>query len=253
MTDYLRLFRTQMLTNKTYQAEPILDTKEYYERFAEPKKSKKRFSERRVTQASSSHKESDLRAGRALSHALDIRKFEIELYWKRATYFWTFIAAAFAGYAITYKTGDSEPKLLILFSALGLVFSFAWYLVNRGSKFWQSNWERHVDLLEDMTLGPLYKIVAVTKDNTASNFLTSPAQFSVSKVNQILSVFIIVVWSLLFIHSLVPTNFQLPFDLTKVFAIVIVFIFILLLLFKGKTSSKFETKGLHERSLHDKD
>ena len=28
----------------------------------------------------------------------DIRKFEIDLYWKRATYNWTFIAAIFAGY-----------------------------------------------------------------------------------------------------------------------------------------------------------
>jgi hypothetical protein len=35
---------------------------------------------------------------KALEHALDIRKFEIELYWKRASYFWTLIAAAFAAY-----------------------------------------------------------------------------------------------------------------------------------------------------------
>ena len=35
---------------------------------------------------------------KALDHALDIRKFEIELYWKRAAYFWTFIAATLAGY-----------------------------------------------------------------------------------------------------------------------------------------------------------
>ena len=32
---------------------------------------------------------------KALKQVLDIRKFEIELYWKRATYFWTFIAAMF--------------------------------------------------------------------------------------------------------------------------------------------------------------
>jgi hypothetical protein len=31
----------------------------------------------------------------ALKHALDIRKFEIELYWKRAAYFWTFIDLCF--------------------------------------------------------------------------------------------------------------------------------------------------------------
>jgi len=35
---------------------------------------------------------------RAIEQALDTRKFEIDLYWKRATYFWAFIAATFAGY-----------------------------------------------------------------------------------------------------------------------------------------------------------
>ena len=37
--------------------------------------------------------ESKLRE-KALDLALDIRKFEIELYWKRAAYFWGFIGAA---------------------------------------------------------------------------------------------------------------------------------------------------------------
>ena len=32
----------------------------------------------------------------ALEHALEIRKFEIELYWQRATYFWTFLDQAAA-------------------------------------------------------------------------------------------------------------------------------------------------------------
>ena len=35
---------------------------------------------------------------KALERALDIRKFEIDLYWKRAAYFWTFIAATLAGF-----------------------------------------------------------------------------------------------------------------------------------------------------------
>lgn len=34
----------------------------------------------------------------ALKMALDTRKFEIELYWKRATYFWAFIALAFGAF-----------------------------------------------------------------------------------------------------------------------------------------------------------
>ena len=160
-------------------------------------------------------------------------------------------AAAFTGYALTLKVTDPDPWLSMLFSALGLVFSFAWYLVNRGSKFWQSNWERHVDLLEDMTLGPLYKVVEVTEDNSAGNPLTSPAQFSVSKLNQILSVFVVAVWLLLFVRSLLPISCGLPLDPYKFAVFVLVTGFMLLLYFLGKSSNQFTTSGLHERS-HEK-
>lgn len=170
-----------------------MNADEYKAAFAEP------------TRMESTIKEEDTRAGRALTAALDIRKFEIDLYWKRATYFWTFIAAAFAGYALTYKTsGDHEPWLSLLFSALGLVFAFAWYLVNRGSKFWQNNWERHVDLLEEMTLGPLYTVVFAA--DSGPNPLTAAGQFSVTKINQMLSLFVTVVWLLLFVKSIGPVS-----------------------------------------------
>jgi hypothetical protein len=216
-----------------------LNTDEYRALFAEPQ----------PCRSKDEMKDADTRAGRALAYALDIRKFEIELYWKRATYFWAFIAAAFAGYAITYKAVDPEPWLSVLFSALGLVFSFTWYLVNRGSKFWQSNWERHVDLLEDMTLGPLYKVVAVTTDNSGGNPLTSPAQFSVSRLNQILSAFVAAVWLLLFVRSFQPVSRELPLDIYKLLTLGLVIVFLLLLYRYGKSSSQFTTSGLHKRAL----
>jgi len=34
----------------------------------------------------------------SLKYAHEIRKFEIDLYWRRAAYFWTFIVAAFAAF-----------------------------------------------------------------------------------------------------------------------------------------------------------
>ncbi len=34
----------------------------------------------------------------AFEKAWEIRNFEIEMYWKRASYFWAFIASAFVGY-----------------------------------------------------------------------------------------------------------------------------------------------------------
>lgn len=39
----------------------------------------------------------------AFKLAVDTRKFEIELYWKRATYFCAFIAMTFAGYGLVYR------------------------------------------------------------------------------------------------------------------------------------------------------
>ena len=168
---------------------------DYKNKFREPSKGATENS-----QEFKGEKEAYSRAGRALTLALDIRKFEIELYWKRATYFWGFIAAAFAGYAITYKTvSDHEPWLNLLFSSLGLIFSWAWFLVNRGSKFWQQNWEGHVDLLEDITLGPLYKTLAIDVDQKC--FLVAAGRFSVSKINQLLSFFVTLIWIILYFQA----------------------------------------------------
>lgn len=191
--------------------------------------------------------EADTRAGRALEYALDIRKFEIELYWKRATYFWTLIAATFAAYALTYKTAtDHEPWLSLMFSALGLVLSFAWYLVNRGSKFWQNNWERHVDILENMTLGPLYKVVAI---NPGNNPLTDAAQFSVTKINQMLSLFVTLFWIILLFKSVGPIECDRELDWYKLTTIALTFFALGALWKKGRSSIKHTTAKLYERKF----
>ena len=76
-----------------------------------------------------------------------------------AIYFWAFIAIALAGFgSVLAAKGipcDEKREALLTASCLGLVFSVAWYFVNRASKLWQENWEKHVDLLEDEVIGPL--------------------------------------------------------------------------------------------------
>ncbi|SKC97562.1 hypothetical protein SAMN05660461_0947 [Chitinophaga ginsengisegetis] len=129
---------------------------------------------------------------------LDIRKFEIELYWKRTTFFWTIIGSVIAGYFIVFsKTDSNQNSLKILFSLsnLGLVFSVGWYFANRGAKFWQVNWEKHVDIMEDDIIGPLYK-TTINKEYYRKKFfhLLSPFPFSVSKINQVLNVVLIGFW-----------------------------------------------------------
>lgn len=132
---------------------------------------------------------------KALNSALEIRKFEIEMYWKRATYFWTIIAVIFTGYFVLINEGGLEkyPNLVFLVNCVGFIFSLSWFLVNRGSKFWQNNWERHVDLLEDEITGPLYKTVIQKKDIKFWH-IHKEGKYSVSKVNQLLSLYLTAIW-----------------------------------------------------------
>lgn len=191
------------------------------------------------------------RAQTALELALDIRKFEIELYWKRATYFWTFIGAAFGGYALVYAraSGNNYDNswLLLVFSCLGFLFSIAWYLVNRGSKFWQNNWERHVDLLEDQVVGSLYKIIAQGEDS--KNPLTAAGKYSVSKINQILSVFISLFWILLIFKSLLPISCSLEPNCFKIGVLVGTVIACFCLFYFGKSETTDTTIKLSKRKL----
>lgn len=134
--------------------------------------------------------------------ASDIRKFEIELYWKRTTFFWTMIGTIIAGYFLTYSKIEDDsiklPKIVFSLANLGLIFSVGWYFVNRGSKFWQINWEKHIDCLEDFVIGPLYKTTLKTDYYRGKLMnLTAPYPFSVSKINQVLNLVIIFFWLIL--------------------------------------------------------
>jgi len=172
---------------------------------------------RTTTEQITSDKYKELFKGKekeALKHALDIRKFEIELYWKRATYFWTFIGATMAGFlAIQASSAANKQDLAVILACLGVVFSFGWLLVNRGSKFWQENWEKHVDVLEDDITGPLYKTI-MSRNEIEKNsdkiihLVTGPSAISVSKVNQIISLYVFILWLCLLWYSLPEFSFE---------------------------------------------
>jgi hypothetical protein len=119
--------------------------------------------------------------------AWDAKNFEIEHYWKRANYFWAFQVASFAGYftVIGSKAYPDNPQILYFVVCIGFITGLAWIFTNKGSKTWQRHWEIHVDMLENNITGPLYKIV------------TAPKTYSVSKINEIVSRFIVSIWVIL--------------------------------------------------------
>ena len=110
----------------------------------------------------------------ALTRAHELRRFEIENYWKRSAYFWGFQLVAFGALALTAEDGRFNPPIALLVSVLGALAALTGALTARGSKFWQANWESHVDYLESAVEGNLHKTVLM--DNQVS--------FSVSRVNE---------------------------------------------------------------------
>jgi hypothetical protein len=71
------------------------------------------------------------------------------------------------------------------------------YLSASGSKFWQENWESHIDMLEDEIEGRLHKTVWLQNGQT---------RWSVSRINQRLSFFFIAFWLGITLYVAVELN-----------------------------------------------
>jgi len=124
----------------------------------------------------------------ALKRAYELPNFEIEHYWKRATYFWGFQLAVFAGFGLLWRLEPSDigwMPIAIALAGIGVLTGIANALSAHGSRFWQENWEKHIDFLEDEIEGRLYKTVWLKHGR---------GSYSVSRLNQFLSWYIPVFW-----------------------------------------------------------
>jgi len=175
----------------------------------------------------------------ALNIAIETRKLEVDLYWRRAAYFWTLSTVAFTGF-FALQNSDNAPKgSLVIVSCIGFLFSFAWLLANRGAKHWQANWEAQVDMLEDGIIGPLFKTNVKPQGSIWNPFSSYP--FSVTKINQLLSLFLTITWAVLIVQSFYIAGLGFEGELTYAgVALVITIIFVVLMLWLGRSSLQTE-------------
>ncbi|WP_182058444.1 hypothetical protein [Pantoea sp. ME81] len=152
-----------------------------------------------------------LKIKEAYAKAHDIRKFEIELYWKRANHFWIFMTAL-AG-LVGFSINSTQPWIQAFSPGLtivGFVFGLAFYCANKGSKYWQENWEKNLDKLEYYVSGDLYKISLDMID----------IKPSVSRVNLYVSVVINILWAVAFIWNLIFVSYNIiPYKYNIYYAI----------------------------------
>ncbi|MEC0400789.1 RipA family octameric membrane protein [Bacillus subtilis] len=128
--------------------------------------------------------------------SLQIRNFEIELFWKRSLFFWGFIASAFVGFSSLY---GKNFYLSIIIADFGFICSLCWTLVNRGSKFWQENWESKVENKEINKHSELFtKIEPIQK----KFILLQARKYSVSKLAIGLSDYVVILWAGIIISAI---------------------------------------------------
>ena len=135
----------------------------------------------------------------ALDRSHEIRFFEIDLYWKRANYFWLLQAAVFTAVALTIKSGKDLFFTLVplALSSLGFLTAWASFLAALSSKFWQRNWEHHIDVLEGEFEGNLYKTVYVSR---------SGSRWSLTSVNEKTILFFSMFWIVILIFTSITAN-----------------------------------------------
>jgi len=174
--------------------------------------------------------------------SLETRNFEIELFWKRSLFFWGFIASSFVAFASLYNSNSTYSLVVANF---GLICSLAWTLANRGSKFWQENWEQKVDELENDVTGELFKAIEGVQIHKTCIFRAR--RYSVSKLAIGLSDYVTFLW-LSTIIFLIAKLFNFPFHEThkKAFALlftILTFIYAGILLVYARSSEEVKHKS----------
>ncbi len=132
-----------------------------------------------------------------LEIALGARQLELELFWRRALFFWGFIASAFIGFANTYP---ERPMVAMAVSCFGVICSLCWALVNRGSKYWYEAWEVKVKRYGGEDVQKLFS----HPEASQKKGLWSAKRYSVSRVAIALSDFTFVLWVGILLCQAVP-------------------------------------------------
>jgi len=126
--------------------------------------------------------------------AIETRNLELKLFWQRSIFFAGFIAAIFIGYysiKADSMPGSSVEMVRAILLILGALFSLAWCLANRGSKYWYESWEVKVSKAEKELGAEFFDEWIKPQDKF---FLYRARLYSVSKLTIFLSDLVFIAW-----------------------------------------------------------
>lgn len=145
----------------------------------------------------------------AYKTALATRNLEISLFWQRSNYFLVLNTAI----AVGFFSRPEHDYYAVGLSLIGVVVATLWVRVNLGSKFWQSRWERRLEVVEAELDGPFRRLFAADLNTVRADVRESlnydrpekgwlealyesavMRKPSVSKTMTMLSAFFVLVW-----------------------------------------------------------
>ena len=173
-----------------------------------------------------------------LQYAADVRKFEIELFWKRSTFFWAFSTTAIGAYGFAPRGSG----LQFAAGCFGLVCAVIWTLVNRGSKYWQEVWEKKVEA-HQLAAIRLDLFSRKSNQKIPQSWKWKPMHYSVSALATAFSDFTIIVWMGLILRAsgIMP---HIPRALAEVATLLVTGVFICAVLFVCSRNERFRRKWL---------
>ena len=101
-------------------------------------------------------------------------------------------------------------------------------MANRGSKYWQENWEHNIEELSTYIGKPIFGIIKCPTQKSPYSDLMDAYPFSLSRVNQMVSIIITASWIIVFIKELYALDLGYSCQCEWIFKVFIGFILICL-------------------------
>jgi hypothetical protein len=148
---------------------------------------------------------------------------------------------------------NSDNFYPLLISCFGFICSVAWSLANRGSKYWQENWENIIVHIENgnKEIGFLFSrvqpegIEVEQNKNKHLEWWLKKRQFSVSKLSIAISDVLIIIWLLIIFKHTEVLNYFDKINYAVLF-VVLFFVVLMILATIKKENTSFKDDELYE-------
>ncbi|WP_052081896.1 RipA family octameric membrane protein [Porphyromonas macacae] len=141
-----------------------------------------------------------------------LRDFEISNLWQRSIFLSALLVLFFSGYGFLvsklFEKGIENAliihELCCIIALLAIVFSIIWIMMAKGSKAWYEVYERKIRNIEkekNLNIPSDYRMgnVCAPKSLDSNLFTTKPGRYSVSKLNILIGIVLMIIWTMVFI------------------------------------------------------